>query len=80
MPEHGGNYTFVFTFSNNVLSGSASLNAAAGGSIVGDPVFSGNTMTVALTGITNDQTVTVTLSNVTDTYSQVLPDTSVIRV
>ena len=34
-------------------------------------------MTVNLTGVTNRQTITVTLSGVTDNLSQVLPDTAV---
>jgi len=40
-------------------------------------VFSGNTMTVNLTGVANAQTLTVTLSGVTDEFSQVLPDAPV---
>src|SRR5205814_264869 len=38
---------------------------------------SANTMTVDLTGVTNLQTLTVTLSGVTDEFSQVLADTPV---
>jgi hypothetical protein len=34
-------------------------------------------MTVNLTGVTDVQRITVTLSNVTDTSAQVLPDTAV---
>jgi hypothetical protein len=34
-------------------------------------------MTVNLTGVANAQMVTITLSNVTDSFSQVLPDTMV---
>ena len=34
-------------------------------------------MTVNLTGVTDVQKITVTLSNVTDSFSQVLPDTTV---
>ncbi|MBA3961382.1 MAG: hypothetical protein H0X40_05710 [Chthoniobacterales bacterium] len=72
-----GNHEFVFTFTNGVVSGNATLSAPAGGSIAGSPTFAGNTMTVELTGVTNDQTITVTLHNVTDTFSQVLPDTDI---
>jgi hypothetical protein len=72
-----GSHEFVFTFSNAIVAGDATLNAPAGGSISGSPVISGNTMTVELIGVTNEQTITVTLSNVTDIYSQVLPDTAV---
>jgi outer membrane protein assembly factor BamB len=71
-----GDYTQVFTFTNNVTSGNASVTGGIG-SVSGMPVFSGNTMTVNLTGVANAQTLTVTLSGVTDEFSQVLPDTPV---
>src|SRR5438876_2585554 len=71
-----GAYTLVFTFSNNVTSGNASVTSGIG-SVAGTPVFSGNTMTVNLTGVANAQTLTVTLSGVTDEFSQVLPSTPV---
>jgi len=71
-----GDYTLVFTFTNNVTSGNASVTSGIG-SVSGTPVFSGNTMTVNLTGVANAQTLTVTLSGVTDEFSQVLPDAPV---
>src|SRR5207247_990873 len=43
-----GNHTLVFTFNNNVVSGSASVTAGTG-SVLGAPVFSGTTMTLNLT-------------------------------
>lgn len=69
-------HTLVFTFSNNVVSGNASVTDGTG-SVAGSPTFSGNTMTVNLTGVANAQTLTVTLSNVTDSFAQILPDTAV---
>jgi subtilisin family serine protease len=72
----GGNYTEVFTFDNNVVSGSAAVTSGIG-SVSGSPVFSGNTMTVNLIGVTDVQRITVTLTNVTDTFSQVLAPTAV---
>jgi uncharacterized delta-60 repeat protein len=72
----GGAHTLVFTFSNNVVSGNAAVTSGIG-SVTGSPTFSGNTMTVNLTGVTDVQQITVTLSNVTDTFAQVLPDTPV---
>jgi hypothetical protein len=69
-------YTQVFAFTNNVVSGNASVTSGIG-SVSGMPTFSGNTMTVNLTGVANVQTLTVTLSGVTDQFSQVLPDTPV---
>ena len=73
----GGNHTLVFTFTNNVVSGSASLARVGTGSVSGIPVFSGNTMTVNLTGVSNAQLITLTLSGVMDNFSQVLPDFAV---
>jgi hypothetical protein len=72
----GGAHTLVFTFSNNVVSGNAAVTSGIG-SVTGGPTFSGNTMTVNLSGVIDVQTITVTLSNVTDSFSQVLPDTAV---
>jgi uncharacterized delta-60 repeat protein len=71
-----GNHKFVFAFSTDVVSGSASVTGGTG-SVSGNPIFSGNTMTVNLTGVTDVQKITVTLSDVTSSTSQVLPDTSV---
>jgi serine protease AprX len=69
----GGNHLLVFTFTNAVVSGAASVESGIG-SVSGPPVFSGNTMTVNLSSVANVQTLTVRLSNVTDQFSQVLPD------
>jgi uncharacterized delta-60 repeat protein len=71
-----GNHKFVFTFSTDVVSGSATVTGGSGG-VFGNPIFSGNTMTVNLRGVTDVQKITVTLSDVTSSTSQVLPDTSV---
>jgi subtilisin family serine protease len=71
-----GNHTLVFTFDNNIVSGSAQVTGGVG-SVSGSPSFSNNTMTVELTGVANAQKITVTLQNVTDTLAQVLPDTAV---
>ncbi len=71
-----GDYTLVFTFSNNVTSGSASVTSGVG-TVSGSPAFSGHTATVNLTGVGNAQTLTVTVSGMTDEFGQVLADTSV---
>jgi hypothetical protein len=71
-----GAHTLVFTFSGNVASGNAAVSSGTG-SVSGAPTFSGNTMTVALTGVTNAQRLTVNLSNVTSTASEVLPNRAV---
>ena len=71
-----GNHTMVISFNNTVVSGNATITGGIG-SVAGTPTFSGNTMMVNLTGVANAQTVTVTLSNVTDSFSQVLPNTAI---
>ena len=74
----GGNFTLVFTFDNNVISGSATITAGSG-TVSGSPIFSANTMTVNLTGVTDVQKITVKLQGVTDTSAppQTLADTLV---
>ncbi len=72
----GGDYAIVVSFSNTIVSGNASVTNGTG-SVAGSPTFSGNMMTVNLTGIADMQKVIVTLSNVTDSFAQVLPDTAV---
>lgn len=71
-----GDHTIVVTFSNNVVSGNASVTSGAG-SVAGSPTFNSNTMTVNLTGVTDVQNIAVTLNNVTDSFAQTLPDTVV---
>ena len=71
----GGDHTLVFTFANNVVSGNASVSSGTG-SLAGSPTFANNTMTVNLTGVTDAQTIGLTLNGVTDEFSQVLADTT----
>jgi hypothetical protein len=70
-----GTHSLVFTFTTNVVSGTATITAGTG--TVGTPAFAGTTMTVPLSSVADIQTITVTLHGVTDASSQVLPDTSV---
>ena len=72
----GGSQALVFAFSDNVVSGNASVTGGTG-SILGSPIFNANTMTVNLTGVTDVQKVTITLSNVMNSFAQVLPNTAV---
>ena len=72
----GGNHTLIFTFNNNVLSGDASVISGIG-SVTGSPFYSGNTMTVNLSGVADTQKITVLLSSVMDSATEVLPDTAV---
>ncbi len=63
-------YQTVFTFASAVTVGGATVTPGAGGSgsVLGTPIVSadGKTVTVNLTGVTNVQTITVTLSSVSD--------------
>ena len=70
--DGAGNHRLVLTFTNPVVSGTASVTSGTG-SVSGSPTFSGNTMTVNLTGVTNPQSIDLTLTSVTDSSSQVLP-------
>ncbi|MEP6602263.1 MAG: dockerin type I domain-containing protein, partial [Nitrospirota bacterium] len=72
----GGQHTLVFTFNNQIVSGNASV-ASGTGQIAGAPTFSGRTMTVSLTAVSDVQRLTVMLSGVTDAVAQVFPDTAV---
>ena len=72
----GGDHTFVITFNNAVVSGNAAVTGGIG-SVDGTPAFNNHAMTVSLTGVADVQTITVTLSNVTDSFGQVLPNTVV---
>ncbi len=72
----GGTHTFLFTFTNNVTSGAAAVTAGHG-AVSGNPTFAGNVMSVNLTGVTDAQRMTVTLSAVRDAYTQTLPTTPI---
>ena len=74
--DTGGNHTVVFTFTNAVVSGSASVTSGVG-NVSGSPIFAGKTMSVDLTGVSNAQQITVKVSGVTDAVAQVLPDKTV---
>jgi hypothetical protein len=72
----GGAHTVVITFNNNIVSGNANVTAGTG-TVSGSPTFSANAMTVNLAGVADVQKITLTLSDVTDSFSQVLPTTTV---
>ena len=55
-------YTAVFTFNVAVTSGTATVTS--GTATAGTPTFSGNEMRVPLTGVANEQIVTIQVSNV----------------
>jgi alpha-tubulin suppressor-like RCC1 family protein len=58
----GGNHTIVFTFDKPVTGGVAGVTA--GTATAGTPTFDGNEMIVPLTGVSNQQYVTVSVSDV----------------
>jgi hypothetical protein len=62
-PRTGPTQTLVFTFDKPITGASAALSE--GTATLAAPAFSGNTVTLALGNVTNQQYVTVTLSNVT---------------
>jgi uncharacterized delta-60 repeat protein len=55
--------------------GGASVTAGTR-SVSGSPTFAGNTMTVNLTGVTDVQKISVTLTAVTSSFGEVLPETA----
>ena len=70
-----GAHSIVFTFDSPVVGGTA--QATGSGAVAGSPTFSGNTMTVNLTGVADGQTVTVAVNNVTSSRGQTLTNASV---
>ncbi len=73
--SNSGNHTIVFNLNNPVTSGNAAVTNGTG--TASAVTFSGNTATVNLSGVSDVQTITVTLSGVTGTSGQTMPDTTV---
>jgi ligand-binding sensor domain-containing protein len=71
-----GAHTLVFTFDDNVVSGTAQI-AAGTATLSGNPVFAGRTMTVNLSAVADQQTITVSVVNVRATSGATLPSASV---
>jgi hypothetical protein len=72
----GGNHTVVFTFTNAVTAGQATLTAGTG-TVTGAPTFAGERMFVELTGVSDVQQITLQVTGVTDAFGQVLPPATV---
>ena len=70
----GGNHILVLHFDRPMQSGNASVTSGAGS--VGSVSFSGNDMLVNLSGVTNQQRVTVTATNLTAVGGGVLASAS----
>jgi hypothetical protein len=64
-PRQGATQSIVFTFNNAVNGATAAISE--GTATAGVPTFSGNDVIVPLTGIANQQYVTLDLTNVTPT-------------
>ncbi len=60
--DGAGSYLAVFTFDDSVTSGEAAI--VSGTATAGVPTFEGNEMRVPLSGVADQQTVTVEVSNV----------------
>jgi hypothetical protein len=69
-----GNFTAVMTFNGPVNGGTASVTGGTGS--VSSVTFSGNSMIIGLTGVTDQQVVTVTASNVSGPGTTALPSAS----
>jgi len=61
----GAHQTIVFTFDKSISG--AAANISDGAATAGAPTVSGNNVVVGLTGVSNQQYVTVSLVNVTST-------------
>jgi hypothetical protein len=61
-PRQGPAHTIVFTFDRAVAAGDATVTEGA--ATAGAPTFNGSEMIIPLTGVTNQQYVTVAVSNV----------------
>ncbi|HEY5753699.1 MAG TPA: alkaline phosphatase family protein [Chthoniobacterales bacterium] len=73
-PGATGTHSLIFTFSNDIASGSATFS---GFGTAGDPVIFRNTIAVPLTGVSDVQSASVTLTGITDTAGNHLPSTTV---
>ncbi len=62
-PRVGPTHTVVCTFDKAITG--ANVSITEGAATAGAPTFSGNTVVVALTGVANQQYVTISLTNVT---------------
>ena len=64
-PRRGPNHTIVFTFDKAISGAAANINA--GIATAGTPTISGNDVVVDLTGVSDQQYVTIALANVAST-------------
>jgi hypothetical protein len=69
----GGTHNVVLTLNSDVAGGNATVSSGIG--TAGAPTFLGRTMIIPLSGVTDLQRITLSLSNVFNTVGQVLPTT-----
>ena len=73
-------HSLVFTFNSPVVAANAVATSSLGpgnGTVSGSPTFSNNRMTVNLTGVTDQQKITVTVNNIIGANGTTLPPVSV---
>ena len=74
--DGAGDETLVITFSNSVVKGQATVTH--GSATISEPVtFTDNAVFVNLTNVADQQTITINLSGVTDSFGQVFGDSAV---
>ena len=61
--DASGQFLAVFTFDSPVTAGDASIVSGTA-AISGSPIFAGNEMRLRLTGVANQQVVTIRVSNI----------------
>jgi sugar lactone lactonase YvrE len=71
------NHTLVFTFNHKIASADAAVTSGAGAIVDDSVTISNNQVSVDLTGVANAQTITVSLTGVTDDIGQTMADTTV---
>jgi hypothetical protein len=72
----GGTHTIVVTFNRQIASGAASVTSGTG-TVSGTPMISGSTVTINLTGVSDVQTLTLLLDDMSSTNAETLPDTTI---
>jgi len=73
--DGGGSYTIVLTFGSLVDGGTATVTNGTG--TAGAPSFNGNDMIVSVTGVTDQQVITLSVSNVHGTNGATQPSASI---
>ena len=71
----GGNHTMFFVFDRHIASATAAVTSGTG-SVSGAATIQNRIVTVNLTGVADQQYLTITMSGVTDTSGQAVPDAS----